>query len=125
MRNLNGKQNTSMRENPKFNRTLFEEQMKRAFSKEYYEIITKIKKIIYEEIRKAKVIKDPEIQFEQCMIAIKTYELARLFCYSKGQGGRIYFDDLYEHCHNSKNPCFSFLEDTVSKMDSLFLKLYI
>lgn len=41
---------------------------------------------------------------------ISHYEHFKNFCYSKGSGGRMYFDDMWEHCHNSKNPDFSYID---------------
>lgn len=41
---------------------------------------------------------------------ISHYEHFKDFCYSKGTGGIMYFDDMWEHCHNSKNPDFSYID---------------
>ena len=46
-------------------------------------------------------------------IARKEYFKAKEFCYSKGRGGKLYFRDMYERLHNSKNTCFSY-EDMIN-----------
>jgi hypothetical protein len=53
---------------------------------------------------------------------IAHYEQFREFCYSHGKGGQIYFDDMWEHCHNSKNPDFSYIEYFENHLDKLEMR---
>lgn len=41
---------------------------------------------------------------------ISHYEHFKSFCYSKGLGGQMYFQDMWEHCHNSKNSDFDYID---------------
>lgn len=61
----------------------------------------------------------------QCRIAITTYQDAKRFCYEKGERGQLYFDDMWEHCHNSRNFCFSYIQKTVDTMNKLVSTLNI
>ena len=51
------------------------------------------------------------------------YEDFKKFCYSKGEGGKIFFDDRWEYCHNSKNPCFSYIQSTLDKKAFLLRRM--
>ena len=41
---------------------------------------------------------------------IKCFYETKDFCFSKGQGGKIYFEDYWLHCHGYQKDCFSFIE---------------
>lgn len=110
--------------NPKFHRTEREEDLAFNFSQKYHSEVSQFDDSIYESVSKIKTCQTTEDKIKQCELAISTYERARKFCYSKGKGGKLYFDDMWEHCHNSKNPCFSFIEKTVALKAKLELKLY-
>lgn len=56
---------------------------------------------------------------ENCQNAIKAYEDLKQFCYAKSKGGQIYFQDMWECCHNSKNPCFSYIDSTIDLLTEL------
>lgn len=49
---------------------------------------------------------------EQCHKAIDAFESFRNYCYKKSKDGQIYFNDMWEHYHNSKDPCFSYIQST-------------
>ena len=40
--------------------------------------------------------------------ALECYDKIRKFCDSEGEGGKLYFEDMWEHCHNSSDPDFSY-----------------
>lgn len=42
--------------------------------------------------------------------AIATYYELKKYCYSKGKNGRQYFSEMWQHCHNSTNPDFDFID---------------
>lgn len=88
--------------NPKFHRTKQEEELKSQFRRTHRSLIH---------------------DFEQLMSPIKNQSLCELneqieafdkykkLFYDHGAGGRLYFQDTWEHCHNSKNECFSWREN--------------
>ena len=51
-----------------------------------------------------------EEQIENCEKAVNIWNEYRNWCY-KTKGGTIHFQDMWERCHNSKNPCFSYIDD--------------
>lgn len=42
--------------------------------------------------------------------AIEAYYDLKKYCYSKGKNGRQYFSEMWQHCHNSNNPDFDFID---------------
>lgn len=61
--------------------------------------------------QKAYETKDLDEKISLLNESIKSFEKAKKFCYSKGKGGTIYFQDMWEHLHNSRNECFSYLSN--------------
>lgn len=50
---------------------------------------------------------------------IKLYEELKSFCYSKGEGGKQYFERFFEHCHNSQSSNFSFIQKDIDALKKL------
>ncbi len=46
---------------------------------------------------------------------IDLYEEYREYCYSKGTHYQKHFQDLWEHCHNSRNPDFDYIEPHIKE----------
>ena len=55
----------------------------------------------------------------KCDKHIDAYEKCRNVCYSKGEGGKIYFQDTWECCHNSRNECFGYSDDIYENREIL------
>jgi hydroxymethylpyrimidine pyrophosphatase-like HAD family hydrolase len=98
--------------NPKFHRSAHEENLAFKFSQKYSSELSSLEKNIYNEVSKIKLIKSNKEKIDQCQKAIAVYEDAKKFCYKKGKGGELYFNDMWEHCHNSKKECFSYIQNT-------------
>lgn len=45
-----------------------------------------------------------------CRKTIAAYEKLKTVCGNAGPGGTLYFEDMWEHCSNSMNPDFRFIE---------------
>lgn len=45
------------------------------------------------------------------------YELKK-YCYSLGKHGKTYFKDMWQHCHNSKNPDFDFVDNLKDNLNN-------
>lgn len=105
--------------NPKFHRTELEEELAFNFSYQYKDEIERLENLIVSEANKIKHLKDTTEKIRQCQKAIKTFEAMRTFCYSKGDAGKLYFDDMWEHCHNSKSECFSFIQPIKNILNDL------
>lgn len=104
--------------NPKFHRTEKEEDLSFRFSERNYEKITKLENKIYEAAAAVDGCGTIRQQIKKCDTAIKAYERLKAFCY-KTKGGTIYFQDMWEFCHNSKNPCFSYIDDIKATKEKL------
>ncbi|WP_106768822.1 hypothetical protein [Paenibacillus faecalis] len=105
--------------NPKFHRTEREEELSFNFSQKWVSIIQKYEDAIYKETEKVGTMNSIDENIEQCYEAIAAYEAFKNYCYRKSRGGQIYFDDMWEHCHNSKNPCFSYIQSTKDYLKEL------
>lgn len=97
--------------NPKFHRSEREEKLKHDFFCKYYQQNSKLDSLedrllelrsiaMKEKNRDKKIIKLNE--------ALECYDKIRKFCDSEGEGGKLYFEDMWEHCHNSSDPDFSY-----------------
>lgn len=98
--------------NPKFHRSEKEEDLSFNFSQKWASAIQKYEDAIYNETAKVGTLDTVDKNIEQCQRAIDAFESFRNYCYKKSKGGQIYFEDMWEHCHNSKNPCFSYIQRT-------------
>lgn len=50
--------------------------------------------------------------------ALSAFDELKNFCYQT-DGGKIYFQDMWEHCHNSKEECFSFESKLKERLEYL------
>lgn len=110
--------------NPKFHRTFDEEELSFNFSEKYYEQIQKMEDTIYNSVsvigntgkRWSKQASKQDVidKITLCDTAIKNFEKYKNFCYKKGKGGTIYFQDMWEYCHNTNNECFSYIDSILN-----------
>lgn len=108
-----------MSSNPKFHRTQREEELKDNFYFEHYEQLRLAENEIYEAVRQVKTFEDNiDDKIELCNKAICIFYDHKKFC-SQSEGGKLYFADYWEHCHNSRKGCFSFIEDTEELLKEL------
>lgn len=105
--------------NPKFHRTKSEENASFNFFFKYKKRIDLLQNELINSINLIAKTKDVDIKIQRCKDAIIVYDKYKNFCYSKGTGGKIYFDDMWEHCHNSKNPDFSYIQNVKDEYDYL------
>lgn len=105
--------------NPKFHRTSEEKNLSYQFSDKYGDKIDKFEERWYEQLELANDTNDKTKKLKYYNKALSIYDNAKEFAYSNGEGGEIYFDDMYEHCHNSKNPCFSLRDGLVENIEEL------
>lgn len=100
--------------NPKFHRTEYEEELSFKFIQKYSKKVALLTKDFEMLYRKAFEVQDPTQQINLLHEALTAFNNAKNFCYSKGKGGTIYFQDTWEYLDNSRNPCFSY-EDMITK----------
>lgn len=110
-------------ENPIFHRTEREENLATQFMLNHSDEIQKHTDSFEEHNRLAYAEKDLNRKIELLQETVNLYEKEKKWFY-RTKGGIIYFQDFYEHLHNSKNKDFSYidlvkkyLEDCIIKRD--------
>lgn len=51
--------------------------------------------------------------------AIQAFEEAKTWHYNYSKGGKLYFQDFWEHLHNSRHECFSWVDSVQNNLDAL------
>lgn len=96
-------------QNPKFHRTTYEEDLSFNFITKYAQSLGAFERTFTTLHQDACKTNNLSERVDKLNTAIETFNKAKSFCYSKGRGGTIYFQDMWEYLHNSKNSCFSYL----------------
>ncbi len=105
--------------NPKFNRTFEDNELSFKFENTHFNKISDFEDRLYSEEKKIYLIFDIDKRIEQCQKVIKTFNSFKNFCYKKSKGGMIYFQDTWEFMYNSKNDCFSYIDETEAYLENL------
>lgn len=105
--------------NPKFHRTSNEENLAFNFTWRHSEALEPLESSVNDETKKVFNIWHIDERIDQCKKAIASYEKLRKFCLSKGKGGTIHFEDMWEHCHNRKNEDFRYIERVENEIELL------
>lgn len=95
--------------NPKFHRTDHEKKLESEFHKKNHSIIQDYENRIYISNK---------TDYNKLKSNLAAFDEFEKFCYANGEGGKIYFQDMWEFCHNSKNDCFSFKETILKYMQN-------
>ena len=98
--------------NPKFHRTESEKELDFNFFFKYKDEIEK-----YEDLISAFIKSD---FIEDTVKSILAFDDFKKFCFSKGKGGKLYFEDTWLNCHNSNNARFSYRDRIVENLDSIY-----
>ena len=110
--------------NPKFNRTKIEKDMISDFRLENLSTVNYYEELIYAYLRTFDRTTDIHERIDACYESISAFNEFRDFCY-RSDSGTLYFQDMWEHCHNSRNDCFSFLDSIDKQIDLLNNELEI
>lgn len=103
--------------NPKFHRTDREEELAFNFFQKYEEQISRLEcsfEYPYREEQKTYNYQDKITLLE---LALNNFDKAKKWCYSKGKGGQIHFDDMWMNLHNSQTECFSYANQIQNRLD--------
>ena len=104
--------------NPKWHRTEIEKNVFHSFHLKYNDVVKSYETRLHDNRNKAwdsNILVDEQIQ--ACKLAIAVLKDFKQFCYANG--GKIYFQDMWEHCHNSKEECFSFESKLKERLEYL------
>jgi len=108
--------------NPKFHRTEQEENLSYNFAVKYGHEISLLEEEFETLYKNALTKNNLTEKIFLLNESIKAFEKAKEFCYKKGKGGTIYFQDTWEYLHNSKKPCFSYLDNIKASLDKTIFK---
>lgn len=97
--------------NPKFHRTESEKELDFNFFFKYKDEIEKYENLIYAFMESNFI--------EDTVKSILAFDDFKNFCFSKGKGGRLYFEDSWLNCHNSNNARFSYRDQIVENLDNI------
>lgn len=108
-----------------------DEELSFKFSEKYYKRLDKLENDIYTKSNaigktgkrwmKSATIAELNKKVLLCDKAIQAFNKCKEFCNSKGYGGKRYFIDNWERCHNSKNSCFSYIDSILELKDELLI----
>ena len=104
--------------NPKWDRSLEEKKEKISFSMNEQKTIKKYEKKIYNGNTAFKKDAKFTTRINACKKAIEAYYEFKEFCY-QSSGGIIYFQDMWEYCHNAKEVCFAYVEKLEAALEYL------
>jgi len=112
--------------NPKFRRSNEDENLVTEFSMGYEDEVQKMENDIYDSCNaigkynlKTITTNERDEKIILCKKAIDTFEHWKKFCYSHGIGGTVYFQGMYENCHNSNNEQFSYIDSVIETLQQL------
>ena len=106
--------------NPKFHRSFKEDELSYSFANKYYnEIAKRVEKFEtpYHNSFSEQDLSKKIMLLEQ---SITEFDKCKNFCYSKGKGGTIYFQDMYEYLHNTRNECFSYRDMILGSLEECY-----
>jgi hypothetical protein len=93
--------------NPKFHRTEREDELAYNFCEKHGDVSSK-KTDEFEHLYELAFQEgDTDTKIVLLQKAIRKFEEARNWHYRISKGGKLYFQDMWEHLHNSRNLCFS------------------
>lgn len=104
-------------DNPIFHRTEREDELSFAFMMKYGRDLSVYTEQFENLYHAAYETNNLSKKIELLNHSLLAFERAKKFAYSKGKGGTIYFQDMYEHMHNSRNNCFSYADIIQSSLD--------
>lgn len=110
-------ENIAESDNPKFHRSKDEQQARINFAIRHKDYLDKQNEKIHNfEMWLFDTPIDKRI--ELCKSSIRELLILKEYCLKNG--GKIYYADMFEHCHNSKTECFSWEERLNDLLDFLY-----
>lgn len=110
--------------NPKFHRTSHEEELSFNFAMKYENQVNIYTDKFESLYKSAHYTNNLNQRISMLKQAEKIFKKAKRFCYSKGKGGKIYFQDMWEYLHNSRKDCYSYLDMIQDSLNqAIYLKI--
>lgn len=111
------KERERMSSNPKFHRTLEEEDLSFDFEEQWGDQVHFLESEMQKKYSAASQAQNYNSAIELAREAITLYQTLKSFCYKKGKDGQIYFQDTWEYLHNSTTGIFSYEDTILSRID--------
>lgn len=105
--------------NPKFFRSTREENLKDEFFLYHKSKIDGFEYFLSNSVSSTYSSEEIDDIISNLKTTIKIFYDFKDYCYSYGLGGCLYFQDMWEHCHNSQNPCFSYVTQFEDRLNFL------
>jgi len=103
----------------KHTRTDHEKSLILEFKTNHATLLEKLEDAIYDTNLRMKKEEDIFEKVELCRKTISAYEKLQTVCIKAGLGGSLYFEDMWEHCSNSTNSDFRFIDPVEETMYAL------
>lgn len=103
----------------KYTRTEVEKAQIAEFRSNHADFLEKLEDAVYDSNHRMIKAEDPLQKMDFCKKTIRAYEKLKTVCNSSGPGGALYFEDMWEHCSNSTNPDFRFIEAVEAILEDL------
>lgn len=107
--------------NPKFHRTPAERELMYRFTEKYGGQSQKLCGAFQDYANQAYLTNNYDEKLVLTQQCLEAYEYARNWHYNKSKGAMLWFQDLWEHCHNSRSECFRWIDSTREYMDYLIM----
>lgn len=104
--------------NPKWHRSEYEKQLSFDFSFNNRQIIDRYEALMINEGKPFDSSVDVLSNINICEASLQAFNDLKQFCY-QSEGGKIYFQDMWEYCHNSKNECFAWSDNLKERIKYL------
>lgn len=111
-----------MSSNPKFHRTFEEEELSFNFEQKWGSQLHFLAAQMQKKYSEAAQAQDYDAAIALAKEALTLYQTLKTFCYQKGKGGEIYFQDTWECMHNSNSEMFSY-KDTIDSRIAYWEKM--
>lgn len=105
-------------DNPKFHRTEREEELSFNFMMKHESELCPLVDQFEYLYHAAYKTDDLSQRIELLERSLAAFEKAKKFAHSKGKGGTIYFQDMYEYMHNSQNSRYSYADIIQDSLNS-------
>lgn len=105
--------------NPKFHRTDREQELMTQFFMRYGDLSQKKTDEFRDLDHQAYQAENLDDKIMLMQRALQKYQEVKTWHYNKSKGAMLWFQDMWEHTHNSRNPCFSWDESVQDYLQEL------
>lgn len=105
--------------NPKFHRTDKEKELEFQFFYKYGQQSQKMCDAFLNLMHQAYQTKNPEEKLSLLQQSVTVYNAAKDWHYCKSKGAKLWFQDNWEYCHNTKSTCFAWVDNIIKYIQDI------